>query len=353
MKAVRYYGKEDLRIEDIDEPELAPGSVKIAPAFTGICGSDLTLYFHGPVPPAPSADEPHPLSGETLPVTFGHEFSGVVEEVAEDVNDVAPGDRIVVEPLMVCNECAACRSGNYNLCEKMGFIGISGGGGGLAEMIVVNSRWVHPVGEMPLDEAALIEPLSVAVHGVRHSGAQEGQTAVVGGAGPIGLLTAAVLKAEGLTVIISEPAQARRELALEIGVADHVFNPSESDIVAETKKLTDGVGADVAFDCAGVEVVFKTLIQALKFRGHLEVLAVYSKPVELDPANDLTMMERSVSASIGYAHDHAHAVELASTGKVDLSRFITSKIKADQIVEDGLKKLRDDAAHEIKIVVEL
>ena len=93
MKAVRYYGKEDLRIDDIAEPEVRPGTVKIAPAYTGICGSDVHLYFDGPMPPAPSEEQPHPISGETLPVVMGHEFSGVVEEVLSLIHISEPTRR--------------------------------------------------------------------------------------------------------------------------------------------------------------------------------------------------------------------------------------------------------------------
>ncbi|WP_434595461.1 alcohol dehydrogenase catalytic domain-containing protein [Brevibacterium sp. 1718] len=146
MKAVRYYGKEDLRVEEIDEPQTRPGTVKIAPAYNGICGSDLHLYHDGPIPPAPTTEDAHPLSGETLPVVLGHEFSGVVEELGEGVEGLSVGDSVVVEPLMVDGTCPACQRGAYNLCEQMGFIGISGLGGGLSEHIVVESRWVHPVG---------------------------------------------------------------------------------------------------------------------------------------------------------------------------------------------------------------
>jgi (R,R)-butanediol dehydrogenase/meso-butanediol dehydrogenase/diacetyl reductase len=101
VKAARYYGKEDIRIEEIEEPQIRPGTVKIAPAFNGVCGSDLHLFHDGPIPPAPTDTEPHPISGETLPVVFGHEFSGVVEEVGEGVEGIAVGDHVAVEPLMV------------------------------------------------------------------------------------------------------------------------------------------------------------------------------------------------------------------------------------------------------------
>ncbi|MDN6350922.1 MAG: alcohol dehydrogenase catalytic domain-containing protein, partial [Yaniella sp.] len=226
MKSVRYYGTEDVRIEDIPEPELVDGSVKIAPAFNGLCGSDLSLFFSGPLPPAPTDSEPHALSGEVLPVVFGHEFSGVVTEVAHDVDHVQVGDRVVVEPLMVDGTCWACQQGQYNLCEQMGFIGISGRGGGMAQSIVVEKRWVHPIGDMALEEGALIEPLAVA------------------------------LKAKGLNVILSEVSAARQQIAKDAGYADRIVDPTEESLLNVVHDATDGVGAAFAFDCAGVEVVF-------------------------------------------------------------------------------------------------
>ena len=158
MKAAMYYGKRDIRIENIEELQVRPGTVKIAPAFNGICGSDLHLYLEGPIPPAPTSESPHPISGETLPVVLGHEFSGIIEEIGEGVEGLSVGNAVCVEPLMVDSTCPACRANKYNLCEKMGFIGISGRGGGLSEHIVVERRWVHPVGDLPLDQAAMIEP---------------------------------------------------------------------------------------------------------------------------------------------------------------------------------------------------
>lgn len=242
MKAALFYGKEDVRIEDIEEPPLRAGTVKIAPAFNGICGSDLHLYHAGPIPPAPTADTPHPLSGETLPVVMGHEFSGVVEALGDGVEGLAVGDSVVVEPLMVDGTCPACKAGKYNLCEQMGFIGISGRGGGLSEHIVVERRWVHPVGDLPLDHAAMIEPLAVALHSVKHAGAKAGQTAVIGGGGPIGLLVAAVLKAKGVATIVSEVSKARREKALSSGVADAVVDPAHEELRAVVHERTGGRG---------------------------------------------------------------------------------------------------------------
>jgi (R,R)-butanediol dehydrogenase/meso-butanediol dehydrogenase/diacetyl reductase len=301
----------------------------------------------------PATDTPHPISGETLPVVFGHEFSGVVEEVADDVAGVSVGDQVVVEPLMVCGECPPCQKGLYNACVKMGFIGISGLGGGLSEHLVVEKRWVHPVGDLPLDEAALIEPLSVALHAVKKTPAAAGQTAVVGGAGPIGLLTAAVLKARGLTVVISELSAARKEIARTTGVADVVLDPGIDDVPAKVYELTEGRGADVAFECAGVQPVFDTLFACLGVRGHQEVVAVYTKSVELNITGQMTMEEKSLGASIGYADDHPEAIELARTGQVDLGKFISSRIGVEEIVEKGYEQLRNHGETEVKIIVHM
>lgn len=352
MKALRYYGKEDVRLEDIEEQAMGPGMVKVKPAWTGICGSDLHLYLDGAFPPAPTLETAHPLSGEKLPVTFGHEFSGTVEEIGEGVTGLEVGDSVAIEPYMVCGECPPCREGRYNLCWVMGFIGISGRGGGLSEHIVVESRWVHPVGDMPLDQAALIEPLSVAVHAVRLSGAKAGDVALVGGAGPIGLLTAAALKAIGATVVISEVSAARKEKAQATGVADHILDPTQGDVVAQVKELTLGAGADVTFDCAGVKVVFDTLAAAVKQGGVVQVVALYSGPIEMDMST-IVMRELQVHGSLGYAGDHPEAIRLVREGKVDLAPFITARIGVADYVEKGIDVLHHHNETAVKIIVEM
>lgn len=352
MKALRYYGKDDVRLEEVEEPQVKPGTVKIRPAFCGICGSDLHLVVDGVMPPAPSEDTPHPISGETLPVVFGHEFSGTVTELGEGVDHVAVGDAVVVEPYMVCGECPRCEEGRYNLCEKMGFIGISGRGGGLSEAIVVEKRWVHPVGDMPLDQAALIEPLAVGLHAVNLSGAGEGDVALVGGAGPIGLLTAAVLKAKGATVVISELSEVRKTKARESGVADHVVDPSETDVVEFVRELTGGSGVDVAFECAGVGPVTSTLVSALRQGGVLQVVALFSKPVEVDMVQ-VVLKELVIKGSIGYRDAHPEAIELVQSGKVDLAPFITAKIKPEEYMEKGIETLQHRNETAVKILVEM
>lgn len=236
MKAARFYNKGDIRIEDIPEPTVAPGTVGINVAWCGICGTDLHEFMEGPIF-IPPCGHPHPISGESAPVTMGHEFSGVVYAVGEGVDDIKVGQHVVVEPYIIRDDVPTGEGSNYHLSKDMNFIGLGGCGGGLSEKIAVKRRWVHPISDkIPLDQAALIEPLSVGHHAYVRSGAKEGDVALVGGAGPIGLLLAAVLKAKGIKVIITELSKARKDKAREAGVADYILDPSEVDVVEEVKK---------------------------------------------------------------------------------------------------------------------
>src|SRR4051812_33792750 len=121
MKAARFYGRGDVRVEDVPEPRPGPGQVQVAVEWCGICGTDLHEFLDGPIF-APTPQAPHPLTGGAVPITLGHEFSGIVAGVGDGVTGVSEGDRVVVEPYDVCGTCVACRSGRYNTCRSLGFI---------------------------------------------------------------------------------------------------------------------------------------------------------------------------------------------------------------------------------------
>ena len=349
MKAARFHGQNDIRIDDIPEPPLRPGAVTIDIAWCGICGTDLHEYLEGPIF-IPAAHHPHPLTHEEVPVTMGHEFSGTVSALGDGVTDLAIGDSVVVEPYFVCDKCAPCLAGHYNLCTKMGFIGLAGGGGGLSEKIVVDRRWVHPVGDMPLDQAALIEPLAVGHHAFVRSGAKEGDIAFVGGGGPIGLLLAAVLAAEGITVIMSEPGAARRDMALSAGVAHHAIDPLAEDPVARVLELTAGAGADVAFECSSINAVLDQLFDAVKPAGVIVNVSIWSSPAKVD-MQKLVLKEIDLRGTIGYVNDHPATIALVQEGKIDLEPFITARIALDRLVEDGFDTLIHRKETAVKIIV--
>lgn len=349
MKAARFHGQKDIRIEDVPEPEIRPGAVKIDIAWCGICGTDLHEYLDGPIF-CPAPGHPHPLSGEEVPVTLGHEFSGTISEVGEGVTDLKVGDNVVVEPYFVCDECPPCKAGNYHLCEKMGFIGLAGGGGGLSEKIVVDRRWVHPIGDIPLDQAALIEPLSVAHHAVARGDVKAGDIAVIGGAGPIGLLVAAILKAEGATVIMSELSEARKQKALSSGVADYVLDPSKDDVKARVLELTNNVGADVAFECTSVNAVLDMLFDVVKPTGVIVNVSIWAKPAQND-MHKLVMKEIDLRGTIAYVRDHAETIKLVQDGKVNVEPFITGRIALDDLIDEGFDTLINRNETAVKIIV--
>jgi (R,R)-butanediol dehydrogenase/meso-butanediol dehydrogenase/diacetyl reductase len=349
MKAARFNGPKDITITDIPVPVLRPGAVMIDIAWCGICGTDLHEFLEGPIF-IPAKGHPHPLTHEEGSVTMGHEFSGTISALGEGITDLTLDERVVVEPYFVCGECAPCKAGRYNLCTKMGFIGLAGGGGGLSEQIVVDRRWVHPVGSIPLDEAALIEPLSVGHHAFVRSGAKAGDVAFVGGAGPIGLLLSAVLKAEGLTVIVSELSEARKAKAESTGVADYVLDPSKDDIAARVLELTGGLGADVCFECSSVNAVLDQLLATVKPGGVVVIVSIWSKPATID-MQAIVLKEIDLRGTIAYCNDHPATIKLVQEGKVILAPFITAMIPLDRLVTDGFDELIHHNETAVKILV--
>lgn len=350
MRAVRYYGQKYIRVEEIDAPVAGEGEVLIDIAWCGICGTDLHEYLEGPIF-CPAPGHPHPITGEEPPVTLGHEFSGVVAALGEGVDDLEVGQHVVVEPYVLPDDVDPKEPGPYNLHPDVNFIGLAGGGGGLSEKVAVQRRWVHPINnDVPLDEAALIEPLSVAHHAFVASEAKEGEVALIGGAGPIGVLTAAVAKAYGCTVVVSELSELRRQKALDAGVADYAIDPSQQDLKEEILKLTDGKGVDVAFEATSVNVVLDQLIDCLKLKGTLVVESIWSKKAEFD-IHALVMKELTVRGIIGYAHDHEQTIKLVEDGKVDLKPFITGKIGFDGVVDEGFDTLINRNETAVKILV--
>lgn len=353
MKAARYYDANDIRIEDIPEPVVGPGEVGVEVAWCGICGTDLHEYLEGPIF-CPTQETPHPISGEQAPITLGHEFSGVVYEVGEGVDDLEPGQHVVVEPYIIRDDVdTGPESRDYHLSQDMNFIGLAGRGGGLGERLAVKRRWVHPISkDVPLDQAALIEPLSVGYHAVeRAGGAGPGDLAIVTGAGPIGLLTSAVLTAQGATVIISEPSSLRREKALSTGVAAHAFDPRETDVVAKARELSaDGRGATIGFECTSVQPAFDALLDAVRPTGRIVIVSIWGKPASLD-MQKVVLKELDIRGTIAYVNSHPETIKLVESGKIDLSPFITGRISLEGLVSEGFDTLINRNETAVKILV--
>ena len=348
MRAARFHGRGDVRIDDVPKPHPGAGQVQIAVEWCGICGTDLHEYVDGPIF-APTPQAPHPLTGGATPIVLGHEFAGVVAELGEGVTDLAEGDRVVVEPYDVCGECVACRDGRYNICRKLGFIGLDGDQGGFAERMVVDRRWVHPIGDLTTEQGALVEPLAVGYHAAKLSGLAAGGTAAVFGSGPIGLVTVAALKAIGAGhVVVVEPAGARKAKAPGAG-ADTVLDPTEVDVPAAIADLTGG-GADVTFECAGIDGVLASAVASTRPGGTCVNVSIWGHPATFD-VNSLVFSEVRLVGSLAYAHRHADVIALIRDGVVDVGQFVTGRIGLDDIVDQGFRELIDHKESNVKILV--
>lgn len=349
MHALTLNGAHDARLVELPEPNVEAGKVKVRVAYAGICGSDLGLYEHFPLP----ADYVHPLFGEAGAHVLGHEFSGHVVEVGEGVEGIAVGALVAVRPNVWDGTCAACLRGEPNLCENFGFLGINGGGGGFSEYVVVDAGAAYVLPEsIGADVAAMIESTAVAWHAMRVSGVAAGATALVIGAGPIGLALLLCLKAAGIErVVISELSETRKQLAVSLG-AD-VVDPRETDVADYVRTLTGGAGADVAFDASGVgQLTYDAAFAALRSGGTNVVVAQFHTPVSVD-LNSFLTTEKHLVGSFAYTdEDFAAVVDAVASGRIDPRPLISSTIPLADVVTGGIDYLLGGGRNtEIKILV--
>lgn len=350
MRTLRLHGENDARLDNVPEPELRPETVKIAIAWAGICGSDLSLFKTAPVP----QDYLNPIMEEAGPHSLGHEFSGYVTEVADDVTTVAVGDLVAVRPNFADGTCPTCLAGHPNMCDNYAFLGINGWGGGFSETVVVpaDHAYVLPAG-FSAQSAALIEPLTVAWHAVKLAPIPSDGTALIVGAGPIGLCVLLALRARGVTkIIVSEPSDARKELAREFG-AEIVVDPRHDDVVSVALDATSGRGVDVSFDASGVgKQTLQAAVDSLGAAGHAVILASFHGDVPLDVMPFL-MREKVLTGSFAYtAEDFGEVRDAVVDGRISPERLVSSRISLSNVLDGGIKHLLGDGrTTEIKILV--
>jgi (R,R)-butanediol dehydrogenase/meso-butanediol dehydrogenase/diacetyl reductase len=346
MRAAVFHGRCDLRLEDVPEPEPAPGDVKLRVHYNGICGSDLHEYYAGPMT---TRTEPHPLTGVANPVIFGHEFCGSVVALGEGVEDLQVDDRVAVEPVETCGRCLDCRSGRYNHCPLLAFHGYNRTGGGLAEYTVVRRTMAHrlPAALTPT-QGALIEPMAIAWATARRCQVEAGQTVALHGAGPIGIGVFLVLRARGVRVIVSDPSPLRRNVMRSLG-ATVVIDPRETDVVTAIRDLTGGHGADASVDAAGVPAAISAGLRGTRIDGNFVVVAIHEKPIEIAPL-DLLMPEVRITGVALSCNDFPAVIEAMAKGTFPTAGWV-STIPFDRLLDDGFERLRRQEA--LKLLVDL
>jgi (R,R)-butanediol dehydrogenase / meso-butanediol dehydrogenase / diacetyl reductase len=345
MRAAVYHGPNKIEIADVSEPAPAPGTVKVKVGFNGICGTDLHEYYAGPIF-VPT--EPHPLTNAQMPLVIGHEFSGVITEVGAEVTGWSEGDRVAVEPIYRCGHCPACRAGNYNICAQIGFHGLMSDGG-MAEYTVVPTDMLHKLPDnVSLQLGALVEPMSVAYHAATLGEVTSGDTAMVFGAGPIGIGLWFALRGKGLDdIFVVEPSATRRASIERLGA--RTLDPAAVDIAAFITEHTDGRGADAVYDAAGVTPAVETALACVGARRPMVSVAIYEKPL-MTPLLNLVMNESRIQGSLCYtAADFEAVIALMARGSYDTTGWVT-EIAIDDVIDEGFEALR--AGRKMKVLVD-
>ena len=354
MKTARFHGREDVRIDDVEPSAVGPAEVRVDVDACGVCGSDIHEYEVGPhlTPP-----EPNPVTGAEVPVPMGHEFGGVVSELGDRVTSLREGDPVAVHPNIPCHDCLYCEEGSYNLCANTVAIGFETGTGGFAESAVVPAQQVHRLPDsVPVEAGALVEPLAVGLHAVRRGGLQAGDTVCVFGCGPIGLtVVSAAANAGAERVLVSEPNDARREVARDLG-ADVGIDPVESDAVERIREETaDGVTH--AFEFAGIGAAFNSAVRSTRRGGTVTVGSIADEKVTTD-LNDVVTAERTVEGTYTYGYPPTAArtefgavIESLAAGEIETEAFVTGRIDLEEIAASGFEELRGSSTEHVKILV--
>jgi (R,R)-butanediol dehydrogenase/meso-butanediol dehydrogenase/diacetyl reductase len=349
MKAAIFYNAKDIRIENIPEPIPGKGQVKIKVEWCGICGTDLHEYDHGPVMVSTS---PHPLTGEKSPMILGHEFSGVIAELGPDVQgNWKVGDRVTADPCCVCHECYNCKNNHYNICSSLGFIGLARDGAFAEYTLVDDYQLCKLPDEVSFEQGAFTEPVAVVLHAVRRAGISLGDTVLVTGLGPIGLLAGQCAKAAGAAAVYGvELSEARLQSALKLGFTE-VFNPKEQDVVAEIKKRTDGIGCHMAINCNGNNATMRTCLDATRGSATIICPGHGGEFMNIASMEDLNFPEKQIMGSHVYVNEFSRSLALMSDGRINTEGVTSGKIKLDDIVEKGFKELLYNTDKNLKIIV--
>ncbi|MFE2216382.1 zinc-binding dehydrogenase [Streptomyces canus] len=314
--AVRYTAARTLDTAPAETHCPGPGEVELAPAYVGICGTDLHI-FHGDMD-----------ARVRMPAVLGHEMSGRVLRVGAGVEGWAPGDAVTVMPLRWDDTCPACRAGHQHVCRHLDFIGIDSPGAMQQRWTVPASTLIRLPETLALDRAALVEPTAVAVHDVGRAAVREGERVVVVGGGPVGVLIALVARATGADVRVVEPSAHRRLLAEELGLT--AWNPADDDVPALVGEWTGDAGADVAFEVSGAAGGVDTAVEVLGVRGRLCLVAIHPRPREVNLHRFFWRELTLVGARLYDRSDFEKAVGLVADGTIPAARLISKIVPLTQ-----------------------
>lgn len=315
MKALVLKAPSTFAYEEVPTPDLRDDEVLVRVQACGICGSDV----HGM----------DGSSGRRIPpIIMGHEAAGVIETTGAATSGFAPGDRVTFDSTVYCGACHYCRKGLINLCEDRRVLGVSceeyRRHGAFAEYVAVPARILYPLPDaVTFERAAMVEPLSVALHAVELLPARLGDTAVVVGAGMIGLLAIQVLRAAGCSQIVAvDIEEAKLELATKLG-ATLTLNSTESDVTQEVRSVTDGRGAPLAVEAVGIAESLRTAVECVEKGGSVAVIGNLTPAVEL-PLQLAVTRQITLYGSCASCGEYPACLNLIAQGQIDVDALISA-----------------------------
>ena len=335
MRALVFRGKNKIEYATVPIPTVGDSDILMKIKSVGICGTDLHIYRGG-----------LDVKSGIVP---GHEFSGVVAAVGRNVRNVSVGERVVGEHVVACKKCEYCKMGKPNLCVNRQIIGVHRPGA-LAEYLAIPAELVFsfPKG-VSFDEAALIEPLSIAVYAVREAGFLLNKRVAVVGQGPIGLLVDQVLTAAGALVTGLDIRRHTLQFAKEKGWVHHTINTMTQNLKKRMKEIKSPNGFDIVFEVVGLEATAEMSLKIARSSGQVFLLGVFSSPARVNLMN-IVRKELQVSGSWTCAFAFLDSIDLLARGKVDLKSLITHRYAA----KDGAQAFAEAESytnHRIKTII--
>ena len=327
--ALRFHGKKDLRLDTVEIPEPGRGQVLVKVRVCGICTTDRDVYQEG------SLTDP-----SSLPVTIGHESALEVLRLGSDVpgdkefTPIAEGDTVTAESIEGCRRCFFCNRGLTHICANAKFPGVTSDGFDCTYQLAPWHILHRSLAGMSDEELSLVEPAAGALHAVKRGGVKLGDTVVILGCGPIGLLQMQICRAAGAETIAVDLVRGKLETAKRLG-ADHTLNPAEVDLEREVRDLTGGLGADVALEAAGLAVTYREAVRVVRKQGKVVAMGLVTEPtvpLDLGSGTGVTIKEVSVVGTVGHGlwpdawADFRVAMKLIKSGRIETPPLITHRL---------------------------
>jgi (R,R)-butanediol dehydrogenase/meso-butanediol dehydrogenase/diacetyl reductase len=350
MRAARFHGAGDIRIDDAPEPGApGPGEVLLRVTSSGICGSDSLEYRMGPVLIHPP-DRPHPVTGHLGPLTLGHEFAGEVVAVGSDVESLAEGMLVACGAGMSCGRCRPCRAGRTHLCTSYATLGFHRDGG-LAEYCLAPADICFDVGphRLPPDAAALAQPMSIAVHAARRGRVADGDLAVVIGAGGIGCFLIHAVRQWGARVVVSDLDEERLAIASALGATATVRADGDQGL----EDVLAGEAPDVVFEVSGSAAGLEQAIGLAPRGGRVVAVGIQKTPPPVQMQR-VTLDELELIGTVAHAvhEDFPEALRLIARRRDGWSDIAPDALPLEQLVAEGIRPLADGHGTRVKTLID-